>query len=309
MVLVDLAEHGGRAGGPHPEPPTANHRRSVERPRSPHDERGARACRVTRSGSPVATSDRSTVDSLLFLRLLAKSASGVDHGLMVGGPERDETFEGRDERAETRDERAKARDERAKARDDRAKARDETVVREAASDRAEAMRDRWGAAADRIAASSDRRVSAGERAVSSIDGLTGAHSRDSGLLDLKRETARAQRTRRPFTLAFVDVDELKATNDALGHPAGDRLLRHVVETIRVNLRSYDLIVRFGGDEFVCGLLDMKMEQAAERFVLVNANLAESHQASITVGLAELQKDDSLEDLIARADEALYRERR
>jgi diguanylate cyclase (GGDEF)-like protein len=109
-------------------------------------------------------------------------------------------------------------------------------------------------------------------------------------------------------LAFVDVDRLKATNDSLGHAAGDELLRHIADTIRANLRSYDLIVRFGGDEFVCGLAGLNMEQATKRFVLVNKDLAETQQASVTAGLAELQADDSLEDLVMRADEALYRER-
>ena len=63
--------------------------------------------------------------------------------------------------------------------------------------------------------------------------------------------ARAKRTQRSFVLAFIDVDGLKTTNDSLGHAAGDELLRRVVDTVRDHLRSYDLIVRFGGDEFLC----------------------------------------------------------
>lgn len=73
---------------------------------------------------------------------------------------------------------------------------------------------------------------------------------------MERETARAKRTKHPFVLAFVDVDRLKATNDSLGHAAGDHLLRRTVESMRKHLRSYDLIVRFGGDEFVCALVDL-----------------------------------------------------
>ena len=109
-------------------------------------------------------------------------------------------------------------------------------------------------------------------------------------------------------LVFVDVDGLKATNDSLGHAAGDQLLCQVVDAIRARLRLYDLIVRFGGDEFVCGLLDLKMEDAAKRFLLVNADLTHNQQASVTVGLAELRRDDNLEDLIRRADEAMYVDR-
>lgn len=151
-------------------------------------------------------------------------------------------------------------------------------------------------------------MAAGERAISSIDGLTRAHRRDAGIVELERDSARAKRAGEPFVLAFVDVDDLKATNDSLGHAAGDQLLRQIVATIRANLRSYDLIVRFGGDEFVCGLLDLTMEAVADRFSLVNAELAATQQASVTVGLAELEPDDSLADLIARADDALYANR-
>jgi PleD family two-component response regulator len=60
-------------------------------------------------------------------------------------------------------------------------------------------------------------------------------------------------------------------------------------------------------EFLCGLVDVTMAEAAKRFALVNAALAET-QVSVSVGIAELEVDDALEDLIARADEALYRER-
>jgi diguanylate cyclase (GGDEF)-like protein len=111
-----------------------------------------------------------------------------------------------------------------------------------------------------------------------------------------------------LVLAFIDVDGLKATNDAFGHAAGDQLLQNVVSALRAHLRDYDLVVRFGGDEFVCALMDLDMAQATERFGVISADLSSS-QASLTVGLAELQQDDSLAELIARADDALYEERK
>ena len=74
------------------------------------------------------------------------------------------------------------------------------------------------------------------------------------------------------------------------------------------MRSYDLIVRFGGDEFICGLADVTVPEATTRFSLVNADLATSHQASITVGLTELHEHDGMRDLIERADQAMYAER-
>ena len=185
----------------------------------------------------------------------------------------------------------------------------------ARGDRAAALRDRQGAAgdrgqaaADRAAASVDREAAAEDRATSGIDDLTGAYQRHVGMAGLERDVARAKRMKQPFTLVFVDVDGLKAINDSRGHSAGDQLLRATVDSIRAHLRSYDLIVRLGGDEFLCGLADVPVADAAKRFSLVNADLAETRQASVTVGVAELEADDALEDLIARADQALYRER-
>jgi diguanylate cyclase (GGDEF)-like protein len=149
-------------------------------------------------------------------------------------------------------------------------------------------------------------MSAKERAVSSIDELTGAYRRDAGVLEMERETLRARRNARPLALAFVDLDGLKSTNDRFGHAAGDELLRRTVDTIRTQLRSYDLIVRFGGDEFVCVLLEVNLSEASRRFDTIRAELAKNQGGSIKVGLAELRVEDSLEDLIARADNALYK---
>ncbi|MEA2233016.1 MAG: hypothetical protein QOD83_2832 [Solirubrobacteraceae bacterium] len=235
------------------------------------------------------------------------------------GSDRDRTAEERDQRADAHDQESDARDDRADARDERAEAREHTggaVDPGAVADRLGALRDRRGGASDRIqaaedrhAACADRALSAQERAASSIDKLTRAYRREAGLVELAREVDRARRTQQPFTLAFVDVDNLKATNDALGHGAGDQLLRHVTDAIRAHLRSYDLIIRYGGDEFVCALPDVTMAVAATRFCLVNTDLSELDRASVSVGLAQLQPDDAAEDLIARADQAMYRHRR
>jgi diguanylate cyclase (GGDEF)-like protein len=241
-------------------------------------------------------------------------ASGTVNRDMGG----DGTAENRDQRADARDQVSEGGDERAAARDERAQARegvDGDVIRGAAADRAGALRDRRRAASDRThaaddreAAAADRVRSAREQAASSVDELTRAHRREAGLVELRREVARAKRTNQPLALAFVDVDDLKGTNDSLGHAAGDQLLRETAASIRTHLRSYDLVIRFGGDEFLCALLDMNAAEAAKRFSLVSANLAATCQASVTVGLTELEADDALEDLIARADEAMYRER-
>lgn len=234
------------------------------------------------------------------------------------GDDRDRSAEGRDEVAEAHDKASEARDERSEARDERAEAREEAsngVDLGAVSDRAGARRDRHGgasdrtqAAADRQAASADRLLSAKDRAASSMDELTGTYRRDAGTLELEREAARATRTGQPMVIAFVDLDALKTTNDSQGHAEGDHRLKRTVDVMRSHLRSYDLIVRFGGDEFVCGLLDLDMPGATKRFQAVNAELADADEGSITFGLVELRADESLMDLIARADGDLYRRR-
>lgn len=234
------------------------------------------------------------------------------------GDHRDLTAEDRDHRAEEHDQASDARDKRADARDARAETREQqagSVDQGAASDRAGALRDRQGgasdrtqAADDRVAASRDRHLSAQDRAAFSVDDLTGAYRRDPGLVALEREIARAQRTRRPFVLAFVDVDGLKGTNDSLGHAAGDERLRETARIIRDHLRSYDLVIRLGGDEFVCALPDLTVAEAMERFAAIGAELVEADRP-ITVGFAEVEEEDSLEDLVARADSDMYTKRR
>jgi len=88
------------------------------------------------------------------------------------------------------------------------------------------------------------------------------------------------------------------------------MLLEVANSLRATLRSYDLIIRYGGDEFVCAISGVNLADAAQRLALVNEALAEGlEHGSVTFGLAELQRDDSSEDLVARADAALYQERR
>ena len=113
------------------------------------------------------------------------------------------------------------------------------------------------------------------------------------MLELEREVVKAQRTSQPYVLAFIDVDALKARNDELGHAAGDDLLRTVSRLTRSHVREYDLLVRYGGDEFVCGLMGLDLVEATTRFEQVNTDLAAERQASVSVGLALLAPDEGL----------------
>jgi diguanylate cyclase (GGDEF)-like protein len=122
------------------------------------------------------------------------------------------------------------------------------------------------------------------------------------MAQLERELERARRAGEGLVVAFVDVNGLKQVNDTLGHLAGDALLIAVADSLRACLRSYDLIMRFGGDEFVCALPNASLEQVRGRFGEVSRFLEACPAAgSITAGITELLDGDRAEDLIRRAD--------
>ena len=179
-----------------------------------------------------------------------------------------------------------------------------------ARDRVAAAADRAAAAADRYAAALDRRRAAEHLERSCRDALTGALARDAGLERLAGEVDRAAREGLPLVVAFVDVDGLKAVNDSQGHLAGDAVLRRVGAALRTGLRSYDLCLRFGGDELVCGLPGSSLEDARVRLRQVQHVLRTGvPSCSVSTGLAALRPGEPLSAVLARADAALYAGRR
>jgi diguanylate cyclase (GGDEF)-like protein len=174
----------------------------------------------------------------------------------------------------------------------------------AAADRELAAHDREHAASDRAQALADRAALRAELAVAETDQLTGARTRAAGLVDLDHEIDRARRTTGILAIAYVDIVGLKAANDTYGHAAGDALLQHAVSGIRDHLRSYDLIVRLGGDEFLCVMPGSTIENLRERFVAVQTALATDDRCTIKIGCAALTATDTATQLIARADAEL-----
>jgi diguanylate cyclase (GGDEF)-like protein len=194
------------------------------------------------------------------------------------------------------DDRRIAMAERAAAAADRA---------QAAADREQAARDREQAARHGLQAIADRDALLQQLAVATTDGLTGTRSRATGLEDFDHEIARAQRTMAPLVIAYIDVVGLKAVNDTDGHAAGDALLQHAVNAIRGHLRSYDLIVRIGGDEFLSVMSGATIEDARQRFAAIQTALAaDPARCEIKVGFAALAAEDSAAELIERADAEL-----
>jgi diguanylate cyclase (GGDEF)-like protein len=177
------------------------------------------------------------------------------------------------------------------------------------TDRRAGDTERAFAGADRTAALADRNVSAEGRHAASLDELTGAYRRGPGFAELERELARAVRLHQSLAVIFVDVDRLKAVNDSRGHAAGDQLLIHVANVLRGKLRSYDTVIRYGGDEFVCLMSNSSAAAAIARVAEVNRLLHRlDKDCSVSVGVSERRDGDSANDLVQRADQALYLQR-
>ncbi len=180
---------------------------------------------------------------------------------------------------------------------------------EAAQDRALAARDRQRSATDRARAARERSLAVEALHGAHLDELTGAFRRGLGKDVIRAEIERARRSQTPLVLGIVDVDGLKQVNDTQGHLAGDQLLRDVIASIRANIRSYEPIVRLGGDEFAFTIVGLARTGAEERCALIRADLARRPiRGRFSVGLAVLEPEDEVGDLLGRADAELVESR-
>jgi diguanylate cyclase (GGDEF)-like protein len=239
----------------------------------------------------------------------ASQALGRDEGAR----RRDRTAEERDSTAEQRDQESAQLEQLIESRGWTMHAALELAARtrtRAAEDRARAAEDRAQAALDRERAALEREEALDELRHAHLDALTGALRRGAGEVALQGEIDRARRGDGRLVLAFVDVDSLRDLNNREGHAAGDALLRDVVSAIQADVRSYEPVVRYGGDEFVCAMSEVDAGQAEERFASIRESITVGRAGeAISIGLSELRPDDSLDDLVGRADTALLAARR
>jgi diguanylate cyclase (GGDEF)-like protein len=142
------------------------------------------------------------------------------------------------------------------------------------------------------------------REKSAFDELTGVLRRAAGISAAEREIARARRLNAPLSVAFVDVDDLKEANDKDGHPAGDNMLRGLVQVLKEGLRADDVLLRYGGDEFVAVMPDTSVREARTRLGGIQLEAAKAG-IRFSVGAAALKKNDDVVSLLARADRDLY----
>jgi diguanylate cyclase (GGDEF)-like protein len=142
-----------------------------------------------------------------------------------------------------------------------------------------------------------------------LDPLTGLHNRRSGEQRLAEEIPRAQRHSRPLTILMLDLNGLKNLNDRFGHAAGDELIRHFAARLTKAIRGSDLAVRLGGDEFLVLLPECKPDEVLHVLGRLNGlNFDYNGQSlafSFSAGWTNFNPGESPEDLLKRADDALY----
>jgi two-component system cell cycle response regulator len=118
----------------------------------------------------------------------------------------------------------------------------------------------------------------------------------------------------PFSLMVFDIDHFKRVNDILGHDMGDQILKEVAARLVTNMRAVDVVARYGGEEFMIAMPDTKVEEALIAADRVRALIAgtpifvggEALQVTTSVGVAQVEKGESLRDVFKRADDALYK---
>jgi len=176
-------------------------------------------------------------------------------------------------------------------------------------DQVEALRRRHSEMLAQLAAMTGRL-----RELARNDPLTGLFNRRAFLDQGDTEWVRHRRHRHPLACAALDVDGFKRINDNFGHAAGDALLQHIGTLLRASLRSSDLPARIGGDEFIALMPDTSVDGAvitSERLLGRLEQhplqvLDQSLSATVSIGVATAEGCSSLEELLARADAALYR---
>ena len=153
--------------------------------------------------------------------------------------------------------------------------------------------------------------------MSLVDHLTGLKNRRGFLTLAEQQLKVADRTQEEITLVFVDLDNMKSINDALGHNVGDKALIEAANVLRETFRESDIVARLGGDEFAVLAIDVSadapfsVERIAETLRAHNAREGRSYELQMSVGIAAYESESkcSIEELLRRADELMYVDKR
>jgi diguanylate cyclase (GGDEF)-like protein len=148
------------------------------------------------------------------------------------------------------------------------------------------------------------------------DSLTGLPNARRLHVRFEEEVSRTRRTGQPFQVIMLDLDDFKLVNDTFGHKVGDRMLREVAGLVQSQLREYDFLARYAGDEFVAIIPDTAAEQVEELRERIEKTVSGFSievraqgraRVGISVGSAVYGVDgETLDQLLVAADQAMYR---
>ncbi len=146
------------------------------------------------------------------------------------------------------------------------------------------------------------------------DFLTGLLNRREGLRRFREELSLSKRKNMPLSMIVVDIDRFKSINDTKGHLVGDRVLEYLAPVMQKELREYDIICRYGGEEFLFVLPDTPLKQAEEIAERLRGRVEQTSvplkdgeiKVTISLGVAQFSPSETIDILITRADQALYR---
>jgi diguanylate cyclase (GGDEF)-like protein/PAS domain S-box-containing protein len=163
-----------------------------------------------------------------------------------------------------------------------------------------------------------KRAEAAIQTLSLADELTGLYNRRGFVAFCEQHVNSVHRTNKGLAIVYADLDGLKQINDSFGHKEGDRALTKTAELLKETFRSSDVLGRWGGDEFTVlaaldpeGSVESLVSRLEKKFESYNALNHVPYKLSLSIGVAELKSDgtQSMEDIMARADAAMYENKR
>jgi diguanylate cyclase (GGDEF)-like protein len=146
------------------------------------------------------------------------------------------------------------------------------------------------------------------------DELTGLYNRRYLIKMLTQQKALSERDGSDFVLCFFDLDRFKQINDTFGHHTGDRVLQKFAEILKSSIREIDYASRFGGEEFVCLLVNSDIEQAIKVTERIRQSLADynfsdiapSLYSTVSIGLSNFKQFNTIQEILMSADNRMYR---
>lgn len=151
--------------------------------------------------------------------------------------------------------------------------------------------------------------------LAALDALTGLYNRRFGVLRIKEEFTRAVRSNDPISFLMLDIDHFKNVNDKYGHLVGDKVLVSIAQIVSASIRDGDILLRYGGEEFLCILpgankVDASIIAERIRLMVMDSTVKNQDQdikVTMSIGVATYPRDDisDSDELIKLADDAMY----